>query len=107
MRSFSTIFTVIFCALGESREKKSPGMARLPTPSTQGTTPQSLEQADQPESDAVNYAANESEVAGTEDTVMVSADEHKSVDPLDNFLPPPPKARCSEELQVSASSLLE
>lgn len=83
-------------------------MARLPTPSTQGTTPQSLEQADQPESDAVNYAANESEVAGTEDTVMVSADdEHKNVDSLDSFLPPPPKARCSEELQVSASSLLE
>lgn len=91
---------------GESREKKSPGMARLPTPSTQGTTPQSLEQADQPESDAVNYAANESEVAGTEDTVMVSADEHKNVDSLDSFLPPPPKARCSEELQEKITRFL-
>lgn len=82
-------------------------MVRLPTPSTQGATPQSLELADQSESDAMNYATNESEAAGTEDAVMVSVEDQKNVDPLDNFLPPPPKAKCSEELQVSAFSLLE
>lgn len=92
-------------SLGESREKISPGIVRLPTPSTQGTTPQSLEQADQPESDAMNYGTNESDAA-TEDAVMVSVEEQKNVDPLDSFLPPPPKAKCSEELQVSACSQL-
>lgn len=28
-------------------------------------------------------------------------EEQKIVDPLDKFLPPPPKTRCSEDLQVS------
>ncbi|PIN18816.1 hypothetical protein CDL12_08512 [Handroanthus impetiginosus] len=84
---------------GESREKKSPGIARLLTPSTQATPPQSLEPIDQPESVAMEYTVNESEPAGTEDVVMVSVEEKKDVDPLDKFLPPPPKAKCSEELQ--------
>ncbi|XP_057764139.1 uncharacterized protein LOC130985270 isoform X2 [Salvia miltiorrhiza] len=97
---------VTACALGESREKISPGMARHPTPSTQGATPQSLEPADQPESDAMNYATNESEAAGTEDAVMGSVEDQKDVDPLDDFLPPPPKAKCSEELQEKISRFL-
>ncbi|XP_047968596.1 uncharacterized protein LOC125212456 isoform X2 [Salvia hispanica] len=84
---------------GESREKISPGVARLPTPSTQAATPQSLDPADQPETDTMSYATHESEAAGTEDAVMVSVEEQENVDPLNNFLPPPPKAKCSEELQ--------
>ncbi|KAL1555973.1 hypothetical protein AAHA92_11650 [Salvia divinorum] len=90
---------------GESLEKKSPGMARLPTPSTRAATPQSLE-PDQPETDAMIYATNESEAAGTEDAVMVSVEDQKNVDPLDKFLPPPPKAKCSEELQEKISRFL-
>ncbi|KAI3456137.1 hypothetical protein Pfo_012800 [Paulownia fortunei] len=62
---------------GESREKESPGIAWFPTPSTQATPPQSLGPIDQPESDAMNYAVNESESAGTEDAVMVSVEEQK------------------------------
>ncbi|GFP89615.1 sap30-binding protein [Phtheirospermum japonicum] len=46
--------------------------------------------------DTVNVA----ESGGTEDAVMVSAEDQKAVDPLDKFLPPPPKAKCSEDLQV-------
>lgn len=42
-------------------------------------------------------------VIRTDDAELGEADqdEPKSGDPLDYFLPPPPKARCSEELQVS------
>ncbi|KAK7306519.1 hypothetical protein VNO77_44466 [Canavalia gladiata] len=34
-------------------------------------------------------------------------DEQKSVDPLDKFLPAPPKAKCSEELQRKINKFLE
>ncbi|XP_042067791.1 SAP30-binding protein-like isoform X1 [Salvia splendens] len=91
---------------GESREKISPGVARLPTHSTQAATAQSLDPADQPETDTMSYATNESEAAGTEDAVMVSVEDQKNVDPLNNFLPPPPKAKCSEELQEKISRFL-
>ncbi|KAL2539226.1 Uncharacterized protein Adt_00204 [Abeliophyllum distichum] len=86
-------------ANGDFREITSPGMVRLPTPSTQATPPQLLKQFDQPDSDAVNYAAKEAEAAESEDTVMISAEEPKEIDPLDKFLSPPPKDKCSEELQ--------
>ncbi|KAG6416656.1 hypothetical protein SASPL_124091 [Salvia splendens] len=79
---FARVDTVFASALGESREKISP--------------------ADQPETDTMSYATNESEAAGTEDAVMVSVEDQKNVDPLNNFLPPPPKAKCSEELQASS-----
>lgn len=45
----------------------------------------------------MNYIVRESEGAQVEEAVM---EEGKEVDPLDKFLPPPPKAKCSEELQV-------
>ncbi|KAL3651192.1 hypothetical protein CASFOL_004194 [Castilleja foliolosa] len=80
---------------GEFREKKLP-------PSTQETPPQSLEPVDQSEPDTVNL----SESGGTEDTVMVSAEDQKAVDPLDMFLPPPPKAKCSEDLQVRIAKFI-
>ncbi|KAL0305613.1 UNVERIFIED_CONTAM: SAP30-binding protein [Sesamum radiatum] len=70
----------------------------LPTPSTQATSPRSLEPNDQPELEAMN-AKNESELTEIEDAVMVSIEEQKDVDPLDKFLPPPPKGKCSDELQ--------
>ncbi|KAG8385420.1 hypothetical protein BUALT_Bualt03G0043500 [Buddleja alternifolia] len=91
---------------GEFWDKKSPGIARVPTPSTQATTPQTSEPTDQPESDAMNYAVNELESAETEDAAMVSVEEQKDTDPLDKFLPPPPKAKCSEELQEKIMKFL-
>ncbi|KAL2462667.1 uncharacterized protein Fot_53904 [Forsythia ovata] len=86
-------------ANGDFREITSPGMVRLPTPSTQATPPQLLKQIDQPDSDALNYAANEAEAVESEYAVMISAEEPKEIDPLDKFLSPPPKDKCSEELQ--------
>ncbi|KAL3617021.1 hypothetical protein CASFOL_039415 [Castilleja foliolosa] len=80
---------------GEFREKKLP-------PSTQETPPQSLEPIDQSEPDTVNL----SESGGADDTVMVSAEDQKAVDPLDKFLPPPPKAKCSEDLQVRIAKFI-
>ncbi|CAA0817793.1 transcriptional regulator family protein [Striga hermonthica] len=84
---------------GESGEKKSPGIPRLTTPSTQATPPQLLEPIDQSEPDGMGCAVKESESGGTEDAVMVSVEDKKDVDPLDKFLPPPPKDKCSEDLQ--------
>lgn len=84
---------------GESREKKSPGTVRLPTPSAQATPPQSLELIDQPELHSMNDTVKGSEHAETEDAVMLTVEEDNVVDSLDKFLPPPPKAKCSAELQ--------
>ncbi|KAL7089160.1 hypothetical protein ACP275_13G171600 [Erythranthe tilingii] len=84
---------------GDFRENNSPGIVRFPTPRTQATPPQSLEKIDQSESDAMNYARNESESLETEDAEMIPVEEQKDVDPLEKFLSPRPKAKCSEELQ--------
>ncbi|KAL9146212.1 hypothetical protein ABFS82_13G095200 [Erythranthe guttata] len=84
---------------GDFRENNSPGIVRFPTPRTQATPPQSLEQIDQSELDAMNYAQNESGSLETEDAEMVPVEEQKDVDPLEKFLSPRPKAKCSEELQ--------
>ncbi|CAI9773242.1 unnamed protein product [Fraxinus pennsylvanica] len=85
--------------IGEFQEITSPGMVRLPTPSTQATPPQLLKQIDPPDLDVVNHVANEAEAAQTEDTVMISAEEPKENDALDKFLSAPPKDKCSDELQ--------
>ncbi|KZV51085.1 hypothetical protein F511_01877 [Dorcoceras hygrometricum] len=84
---------------GEFWDNRSPRSARPTTPTTQATTPQLLDSIDQPESDTMNCEINASESAETGDTVMVSAEEQRDMDPLDKFLPPPPKEKCSEELQ--------
>lgn len=47
----------------------------------------------------MNDAVHESDGAHDEEAVM---EHEKEVDPMDKFLPPPPKAKCSEELQVSS-----
>jgi hypothetical protein len=71
----------------------SSGTAQALTPSHQVTSPPSF---DTSQSDAMN-CMRELEGAQVEEAVM---EEGKEVDPLDKFLPPPPKAKCSEELQV-------
>lgn len=47
----------------------------------------------------MNQAINESETVETEDTILAS---EENVNPLDKFLPSPPKDKCPEELQVSS-----
>ncbi|XP_075488801.1 uncharacterized protein LOC142527763 isoform X2 [Primulina tabacum] len=84
---------------GEFWDNRSPRSARLATSNTQTATPQLLDAIDQPESDSMNCAINASESAETEDAVKVSTEEQRDMDPLDKFLPPPPKEKCSEELQ--------
>ncbi|KAL6574099.1 hypothetical protein OROHE_001641 [Orobanche hederae] len=91
---------------GEARESKSP-MPRLSTPITEATPSQLLEPVDQLAPDSMNFALIEPESGGTEDAVMVSVGEQKAVDPLDKFLPPPPKAKCSEELQERIKKFID
>lgn len=66
------------------------------TPNNQANTPQFSETL---KSDTVNN----DDVIRPDDAELGEADqdEHKSEDPLDKFLPPPPKDKCLEELQVS------
>ncbi|KAL8491837.1 hypothetical protein ACS0TY_023444 [Phlomoides rotata] len=45
------------------------------------------------------------ESAGAEDAVIDSVTEQKDVVPLDKFLPPPPMAKCSNELQMLSEVL--
>ncbi|GMP74291.1 hypothetical protein CsSME_00031750 [Camellia sinensis var. sinensis] len=83
-------------------EKTAPGTALVVTSSSQAATTQLAEQLDASESHTMNYAVNESETTVIDETVTVSVEFHKDVDLLDRFLPLPPKAKCSDELQVSA-----
>lgn len=46
----------------------------------------------------MNNVILESETEKVEETLE---EEKKDIDPLDKFLPPPPKEKCSEDLQVS------
>ena len=50
----------------------------------------------------MNYTVNVSESTGIEEAVTISVEVSTDVDPFDRFLPPPPMARCSDELQVSS-----
>lgn len=60
---------------------------------------QSSELLEKSEPDAIVYSMMESETVLVEESIEVKEEE---VDPLDKFLPPPPKVKCSEELQVSS-----
>lgn len=51
----------------------------------------------------MDFAVNEGHGVA-EESVMVPAEEQKEVDLLEKFLPPPPKEKCSVELQVSGDS---
>lgn len=71
------------------------------TPSNQANTPQFSEPL-KPDT------LNSDPVVRPHDAELGEADqdEHKSLDPLDKFLPPTPKAKCSEELQVSSVKMV-
>ncbi|CAN4105611.1 unnamed protein product [Withania somnifera] len=79
----------------ESIEKASPAL-QVRTPSTQ-TPPQSAEPTDRSD-DTMDFAVNEGHRVA-EESVTVPAEEQKEVDLLEKFLPPPPKEKCSDELQ--------
>ncbi|GMY37513.1 SAP30-binding protein [Fagus crenata] len=87
-------------ANGHFQDQTSSGTAQALTPSHQVTSPPSF---DTSQSDAMN-CMRELEGAQVEEAVM---EEGKEVDPLDKFLPPPPKAKCSEELQRKINKFLD
>lgn len=85
----------------ESVEKASPAL-QVRTPSTQ--TPQSAEPTDRID-DTMDYAVNEGHGVA-EESVMVPAEEQREVGLLEKFLPPPPKEKCSDELQEKIMKFL-
>lgn len=64
---------------------------------------QSSEQLEKSEPDATAWSMMESETVIVEESIEVKEEE---VDPLDKFLPPPPKVKCSEELQRKIDKFL-
>ncbi|XP_068324646.1 uncharacterized protein [Pyrus communis] len=77
---------------GDFHDKTPPGTVR---------TPQLSEPSN---SDTMNETVLESE---GRDAAEAVAEEQKDIDPLDKFLPPPLKAKCSEELQRKINKFLE
>lgn len=88
-------------ANGDFQEKMSPG-----TTSIQATPPQSSEQLDPSQSDLITHAVTEAEAAEADEDVKMTVEALKDVDPLDKFLPPPTKAKCSDELQEKINKFL-
>ncbi|XP_043693770.1 SAP30-binding protein-like [Telopea speciosissima] len=94
-------------ANGDFQEKTPQGMVQILT-DTQAT-PQPSEQPPTVESDntiSINGSRIDPEDVGVEEAIMVSTDVPRDADPLDKFLPPPPKAKCSEQLQEKINKFL-
>ncbi|KAB1223208.1 SAP30-binding protein [Morella rubra] len=87
-------------ANGHFQDKTPPGTVQASTPSNQMTLPSS----DPSQYDAMNHAVCESEGEHVEEA---GREQEKEVNPLDKFLPPPPKEKCSEELQRKINKFLE
>ncbi|PSS03002.1 SAP30-binding protein [Actinidia chinensis var. chinensis] len=83
---------------GEIQEKTPPGTSQVLSPSNK-TNRQLSQQTDASESHTMHYAVNVSESTGIEEAVTVYMENSTDIDPFDRFLPPPPMARCSDELQ--------
>ncbi|KAB1213022.1 SAP30-binding protein [Morella rubra] len=86
--------------VGHFQDKTPPGTVQASTPSNQMTLPSS----DPSQYDAMNHAVCESEGEHVEEA---GREREKEVNPLDKFLPPPPKEKCSEELQRKINKFLE
>lgn len=54
----------------------------------------------------MKFNATESEAEDVKEDGNISLELPKEVDPIDKFLPPPPKEKCSDELQVSNPSII-
>ncbi|XP_042513108.1 SAP30-binding protein-like [Macadamia integrifolia] len=94
-------------ANGDFQEKTPQGMVQTLT-DTQ-TTPQPSDQPPTLQSDnniSINGSRVDSEVAVVEEAIMVSTDVPIDAHPLEKFLPPPPKAKCSEQLQERINKFL-
>ncbi|XP_062162637.1 uncharacterized protein LOC133869612 isoform X2 [Alnus glutinosa] len=87
-------------ANGHFQENAPPGTVQALTPSNP-VTPLS---SDPSRYDTMSYAVHESEGAQIEEAVM---EQEKEIDPLDVCLPPPPKEKCSEELQRKINKFLD
>ncbi|KAK9068479.1 hypothetical protein SSX86_012593 [Deinandra increscens subsp. villosa] len=75
------------------------------TPNTQSTPPPSSDQS-RPDA-SFNNKGNETECAEAEEAVNITTENGcKEMDPLDKFLPPPPKTKCSDELQEKITKFL-
>ncbi|KAE7995863.1 hypothetical protein FH972_000628 [Carpinus fangiana] len=87
-------------ANGHSQEKTPTGTVQALT-SSNPVTPLS---SDPSRHDTMNYAVHESEGAHVEEAVM---EQEEEIDPLEVCLPPPPKEKCSEELQRKINKFLD
>lgn len=87
---------------GDLVDRTPLGTVQVLTPSNQANTPQFSEPL---KSDTMNNDA----VIKSDDAELGKADqnEQRCIDPLDKFLPPPPKDKCSEELQRKINKFLE
>ncbi|KAK7302960.1 hypothetical protein RJT34_13857 [Clitoria ternatea] len=86
---------------GDLQDRTPSGTVQVLTPGNQANT-----QFSEPlKLDSMNVDA----VIRSDDAELgeTDHDEQKYVDPLDKFLPPPPKAKCSEELQRKINKFLE
>ncbi|XP_057465776.1 uncharacterized protein LOC130755412 [Actinidia eriantha] len=90
---------------GEIQEKTPPGTAQVLSPSNK-TNRQLSQQPDASESHTMQYAVNVSESTGIEEAVTVYMETSMDIDPFDRFFPPPPMARCSDELQERINKFL-
>ncbi|GAB4831423.1 hypothetical protein Ancab_005434 [Ancistrocladus abbreviatus] len=90
-------------ANADSQERTLVENLQISTPSIQ-STPQSYTQIEM-QLDVVNDALKESQVEVPED-VNMAEEVVKDVDPLDKFLPPPLKDKCSNELQEKINKFL-
>ncbi|XXG67477.1 hypothetical protein AAC387_Pa06g0818 [Persea americana] len=98
-------------ANGNFQEKTPPGTVQILTPNIQATPPQSAEQLEQSNYEII--ATKENAVSGSkevqnDDVATVSTEmANENVDPLEKFLPTPPKTKCPEELQKKINKFLE
>lgn len=74
------------------------------SPGNQATPSGQSEQNNQ--ENAVNNVVNELRPAEPDEALMVPSGDREDIDPLDKFLPPPPTEKCSYELQVTLSNIL-
>lgn len=95
-------------ANGNFQGKSPPGTVQVLTQGVQATS-LSSEQVDLSHSDtiAANNSVIEIEVVEMEETAKVSIEAGKDVDLLDKFISPPPKAKCSDELQEKIKKFLK
>ncbi|XP_027365292.1 uncharacterized protein LOC113872158 isoform X2 [Abrus precatorius] len=87
---------------GDLLDRTPSGTVQVLTPGNQASTPQFSEPLKSDTMSNDDMIRSDNAEHGDADQ-----DEQKYVDPLDKFLPPPPKAKCSEELQRKINKFLE